>query len=82
MINIGTVVNLIPVAGNALPFISAGGSNLITMLAGVGILMGIARNSKLSSTVQKGVLVAMLLICAGGTGGGVYPSPVNPTGTH
>lgn len=54
MINIGTVVNLIPVAGNALPFISAGGSNMITMLAAIGILMGIARNSKLSKSVSEG----------------------------
>jgi cell division protein FtsW len=54
MINIGTVVNLIPVAGNALPFISAGGSNLVTMLAAIGILMGIARKSKLAKPVSEG----------------------------
>jgi cell division protein FtsW len=54
IINIGTVVNLIPVAGNALPLVSAGGSSMVTVLSGVGILMGIARNSKLSTQVSEG----------------------------
>ena len=48
IINIGVLVNLLPFAGNALPFISSGGSSLITTLAAVGILMGISRQSKLA----------------------------------
>ncbi len=49
MINIGVLLNLLPFAGNALPFISSGGSNLITTLAAIGILMSISRQSKLAS---------------------------------
>lgn len=43
ILNMGVMVGLIPVTGNALPFISAGGSSLITVLAGVGILANISR---------------------------------------
>jgi cell division protein FtsW len=45
-INMSVMVNLLPFAGNALPFISAGGSNLIVTLAAVGILMNISRLSE------------------------------------
>jgi cell division protein FtsW len=39
------MLNLLPFAGNALPFISAGGSNLVVSLAAIGILMNISRLS-------------------------------------
>jgi cell division protein FtsW len=42
-INICVMVNLLPNAGNALPFISYGGSSLVTTMAGVGILLSIGR---------------------------------------
>jgi cell division protein FtsW len=44
-INMAVIVGLVPFAGNALPFISAGGSNLVVSLAAVGILMNISRLS-------------------------------------
>jgi cell division protein FtsW len=44
-INMAVLVNLLPFAGNALPFISAGGSNLVVSLAAIGILMNISRLS-------------------------------------
>jgi cell division protein FtsW len=43
LMNMSVMVGLFPFAGNALPFVSAGGSNLIASLAAVGILMNIAR---------------------------------------
>jgi cell division protein FtsW len=42
-INIGVLVNLIPFAGNALPFISSGGSSLITTMIGIGLLLSVSR---------------------------------------
>ncbi len=42
-INMMVMVGLLPFAGNALPFISAGGSNLISSLAAIGILLNISR---------------------------------------
>ncbi len=45
LINMAVMVGLMPFAGNALPFISAGGSNLISVLSGVGIMLNISRQS-------------------------------------
>ena len=42
-INMMVMVGLLPFAGNALPFISAGGSNLVASLAAIGILLNISR---------------------------------------
>jgi cell division protein FtsW len=42
-INMAVIVNLVPFAGNALPFISAGGSNLVMSLAAAGILLNVSR---------------------------------------
>ncbi len=43
LINMAVMVGLMPFAGNALPFVSAGGSNLTVMLAAAGIVMNISR---------------------------------------
>jgi len=45
LINMSVMVGLMPFAGNALPFISAGGSNLVVSLASIGILLNISRQS-------------------------------------
>jgi len=52
-INMAVMVNLLPHAGNALPFISYGGSSLVVTLAGVGILLNIGRLSE-KNTPQGG----------------------------
>lgn len=46
-INMSVMVGLLPFAGNALPFISAGGSSLISSLAAIGILLSVSRSSGL-----------------------------------
>jgi rod shape determining protein RodA len=45
-VNIGMVSGLLPVVGVPLPFISYGGTSLITLLAGFGILMSIHTHRK------------------------------------
>jgi cell division protein FtsW len=45
VINIGVVTSVLPNKGLALPFISSGGSNLLAMLACIGILFSIARRA-------------------------------------
>ncbi len=45
VINMAVMVGLLPFAGNALPFVSAGGSNLISTLAAIGILLNISRQT-------------------------------------
>ena len=41
-INIGMVMGLMPVVGVTLPFVSYGGSSIITMMAGVGLLLNVS----------------------------------------
>ena len=53
-INMGVIVNLVPFAGNALPLISSGGSSLVTVMAGIGIIMSVGRASKLEQTGPEG----------------------------
>jgi cell division protein FtsW len=48
-INMAAMVNLLPFAGNALPFISAGGSSLVTALAGIGLLFNVNRSSAIAA---------------------------------
>ncbi|MEW6029030.1 MAG: putative peptidoglycan glycosyltransferase FtsW [Chloroflexota bacterium] len=43
LINMAVMVGLMPFAGNALPFVSAGGSNLVASLAAIGILLNVSR---------------------------------------
>jgi cell division protein FtsW len=43
LINMAVVTGSIPFTGIALPFISVGGSSLVTCLAGVGILLNVSR---------------------------------------
>jgi cell division protein FtsW len=45
IINMAVMVGLMPFAGNALPFVSAGGSSLLSFLAAIGILVGISRQA-------------------------------------
>jgi cell division protein FtsW len=44
-INIGAVVGLLPITGVPLPFVSAGGSSLVPLMAAVGMLLNITRQS-------------------------------------
>jgi cell division protein FtsW len=45
LVNMAVMVGLLPFAGNALPFVSAGGSNLVATLAALGILFNISRQT-------------------------------------
>ncbi len=44
--NVGMVVGLLPVTGIPLPFISYGGSNLLTNMIGMGLVFGISMRSR------------------------------------
>ena len=45
LINMAVMVGLMPFAGNALPFVSAGGSNLVSTLSAIGIILNVSRQS-------------------------------------
>ncbi len=53
VINMSVLVNLLPFAGNALPFISYGGSNLTMVLVGVGIIMSVARQTSIKNNEEE-----------------------------
>ena len=46
IINIGMNIGVMPVTGIPVPFMSYGGSHLVTEFAGLGIMMGMARYSR------------------------------------
>ncbi len=45
-LNIAIVLGVLPTTGEPLPFVSAGGSSLVTTLAAAGLLVGVARRAK------------------------------------
>ena len=53
LINMTVMVGLMPFAGNALPFISAGGSNLVSTLSAIGIILNISRQSGESAKKEE-----------------------------
>lgn len=52
-VNIGVVTQLIPFTGQPLPFISYGGSALVTALAGIGLLLGVSRGKPAPVVVKS-----------------------------
>jgi cell division protein FtsW len=50
LINMSVLLGMLPFAGNALPFFSFGGSNLVTTLTGVGFLLGVSRKREPDKT--------------------------------
>ncbi len=81
-INMGVIVNLVPFAGNALPFISSGGSSLVTVMAGIGILMGVARASKLQQTSTEGTKQHAVVDLRRRDRRGSVSSPLRPSGNR
>ena len=49
-INIGMVVGILPVVGIPLPFISYGGTSIVSLMAGFGIIMSVHTHKKLLSS--------------------------------
>lgn len=52
-VNMAVIIGLLPVAGNPLPFVSLGGSNLVVSLTAVGIILNIGRSSDQEEELLK-----------------------------
>ncbi|MEX0651966.1 MAG: rod shape-determining protein RodA [Candidatus Paceibacterota bacterium] len=53
-VNIGMNIGLLPVTGTTLPFMSYGGSHLVTEFIGLGVLMGMRRYSRTTHKDDSG----------------------------
>lgn len=53
-LNMAVMVSLLPNAGNALPFISYGGSHLLVTMAGIGILLNIGKQGQMGKSQSQG----------------------------
>ena len=53
IMNISVSIGLFPVTGITLPFISLGGSSLVTTMAGAGILLNISKYKIISSSEEN-----------------------------
>ena len=49
--NIGMTMGLMPITGIPLPFLSYGGSNIVTNVAGVGMVLNVTKNRSLSHSI-------------------------------
>lgn len=49
LVNIGAVVGMLPITGITLPFVSAGGSSLVVLMAATGILLNVARQGRVDA---------------------------------
>ena len=52
MVNIAVMASLLPSSGVPLPFISYGGSSLVTMMAGVGLLLSVHRVTAVNASLR------------------------------
>jgi cell division protein FtsW len=58
-VNIGVTTSLLPNKGLPLPFVSYGGSNLVTCLFGIGLLLNIYRQGNLETTDKNRVALQL-----------------------
>jgi cell division protein FtsW len=54
VINVGGVIDALPVTGIPLPFVSYGGSALVVAMVGAGVLLGIARRQGAAPAAESG----------------------------
>ncbi|HSQ26082.1 MAG TPA: putative peptidoglycan glycosyltransferase FtsW [Anaerolineales bacterium] len=73
-LNMAVMVSLLPVTGNALPFVSFGGSNLVTSMAAIGVIMSVARSSILMKE-EKGTFFDAVVSLRGRDRGRRVSSP-------
>ncbi|MFA6090815.1 MAG: FtsW/RodA/SpoVE family cell cycle protein [Candidatus Gracilibacteria bacterium] len=52
-INIGVNLNILPLTGITLPFISYGGSSLLSLMLAIGVLLNISRTADFSKVENK-----------------------------
>jgi cell division protein FtsW len=80
-VNIAVIIGLLPVAGNPLPFMSQGGSNLVVTLSAVGLILGVARKAELERRKQERRSLGAVVDLRGRDRRGSVPGFSRPAGT-
>lgn len=80
-VNIAVIIGLLPVAGNPLPFVSQGGSNLVVTMSAVGIILGIGRRAELEHRKQERRSLGAVVDLRGRDRRGSVPGFSRPPGT-
>jgi cell division protein FtsW len=80
-VNIAVIIGLLPVAGNPLPFVSQGGSNLVVTMSAVGIILSVARRAELERRKQERRSLGAVVDLRGRDRRGSVPSFSRPAGT-
>lgn len=78
-VNMAVMVGLMPFAGNALPFISSGGSNMVVSLAAIGTLLNISRQVEQNQEKEERTFDTIVNLRRGDRRGRVS-RPVRPSG--
>jgi len=80
-VNIAVIIGLLPVAGNPLPFVSQGGSNLVVTMSAVGIILSVARRAELERRNQERRSLGAVVDLRGRDRRGSIPGFSRPAGT-
>jgi cell division protein FtsW len=80
-VNIAVIIGLLPVAGNPLPFVSQGGSNLVVTLSAVGMILGVSRMAELERRKQERRSLGAVVDLRGRDRRGSVPGFSRPAGT-
>ena len=80
-VNIAVIIGLLPVAGNPLPFVSQGGSNLVVTMSAVGLILGVARLAELDRRKQERRSLGAVVDLRGRDRRGSVPGFSRPAGT-
>lgn len=80
-VNIAVIIGLLPVAGNPLPFVSQGGSNLVVTMSAVGMILGIARLAEIERRKQERRSLGAVVDLRGRDRRGSVPGFNRPAGT-
>ena len=80
-VNIAVIIGLLPVAGNPLPFVSQGGSNLVVTMSAVGIILGVGRRADMERRKQERRSLGAVVDLRGRDRRGSVPGFSRPAGT-
>ena len=80
-VNVGMTIGIAPITGIPLPFVSVGGSSMISNLAGIGILLGIHARGGRRRALNLKLPLMLLRVVQQGRLASVRPGPIAVAGS-